>query len=66
VPYVRIPIFARALCVETVGLRNAARFVVATDEMDPVWIAQFEAYEQRNRFDGEKTSVYVVACAKKA
>lgn len=61
VPYVRVSIFARAFCVETVRLRDAARFVVTPDEVDSVRVAEFEAYEQRNRFNGEETTVYIVA-----
>jgi len=61
VPHVGVPIFARALCVESVGLGYAAGLVVAADEVDSVGIAQLEAHEQRNGFDGEETAINVVA-----
>lgn len=62
VPDVGVAVFARAFGVEAVGLRYAARFVVAADEVDAVWVAQFEADQERDGFDAEETAVYVVAC----
>jgi len=38
-PYICIAVFSRALGVEAVRLGYATRFVVATDEVDSVWIA---------------------------
>lgn len=66
VPDVGIPVFPGALGVEAVGLRDAARFVVAADEVDSVRIAQLEADEERYCFDGEQTAVNVVAWEKSA
>lgn len=35
--------------------------MVATDEMDAVWITELKADEERDCFDAEKTAVDVVA-----
>ena len=34
--------------------------MVATDEVDSMWIAKLEADEEGNRFDGEETSVDII------
>lgn len=62
VPDVGVAVFARALGVEAVGLGHAAGLVVATDEVDAVGVAEFEADEEGNCFDAEEAAVYVVAC----
>lgn len=43
VPYICIAVFSRALGVEAVRLGDATRFVVATNEVDSMWIAQLQA-----------------------
>jgi len=48
VPYVGIPVLARAFCVEAIRLCDPTRLVVAADEVHSVRIAQLEADEQRN------------------
>lgn len=60
-PDVRVAVFPRAFGVEAVGLGDAARFVVAADEVDAGWVAQFEADEEGDGFDGEEAAVDVVA-----
>lgn len=60
VPHVGVAVFARTLGVETVGLRDAARFVVSADEVDAVRVAKFEADEERDCFDGEEPTIHVV------
>jgi hypothetical protein len=42
-------------------LGNASRFVVAPDQVHAVRVSQFEAYEERDCFDGEETAVDIVA-----
>lgn len=64
VPDICVPVFPGALSIETVGLRDTAGFVVAADEIDSVWVAQFEAYEQRNCFDREEATIDVITCAR--
>lgn len=54
-------ILAAAFCVETIGLGDAARFVVAADEVDARWVAKFEAHEEGDCFDAEEATVYVIA-----
>jgi hypothetical protein len=41
VPDVGVTIFSTAFCVEAVGLRYTTRFVVASDKVYAVWVAQF-------------------------
>jgi hypothetical protein len=36
--------------------------VVATDEVDAVWVPEFEADEEGYRFDAEETAVDIIAC----
>jgi len=60
-PHIRIAIFARALCVEAVGLRDAARLVVAADQVHAVRIAQLQTHEERNGLDRKEPAVDVVA-----
>ncbi len=62
VPHGGGAVFARAFRVEAVGLRDAPGFVVATDEGDAGGVAQFEADEEGDGFDGEEAAVDVVAC----
>lgn len=39
VPDIRVAVLSRALGVEAVRLGDAARLVIATDEVDSVWVA---------------------------
>jgi hypothetical protein len=65
VPDVRVAVLARALSVEAVGLRYAARFVVAADEVHAVRVAEFEADEEGDGLDAEEAAVDVVACTER-
>lgn len=53
VPYIGVPVLARALSVKAVRLCNAAGLVVAADKMDSMRITQLQAYEERNGLDRE-------------
>lgn len=61
VPDVGVAVLARALGVEAVGLRDAAGFVVAADQVDAVGVSKLEADEEGDGFDGEEAAVDVVA-----
>jgi hypothetical protein len=63
VPDSSVAVLAAALCVETVGLGDSSRLVVAADEVDAVGVAQFETDQQRDGFDAEEAPINVVACA---
>lgn len=41
VPDVGVAVFPRALCIEPVGLRDAAGLVISADKMDSLGISQF-------------------------
>jgi len=41
-PYIRVPIFSETFVVETVDLRDLARFVVATEDGDALRISDFK------------------------
>ena len=62
VPHVGVAVLAVALGVEAVGLRHPARLVVAPDQVHAGRVAQFEADEEGDGFDGEEAPVDVVAC----
>ena len=61
VPNVGVAIFAIALGVETIGLCYTAGLVIAADQVHAGWVAQFEADEEGDCFDGEEAAVYVIA-----
>ena len=61
VPHVGVAVLARALRVEPVRLRHAARLVVAADQVHPVRIPQLEAHEEGYRLDAEHAAIDVVA-----
>lgn len=61
VPHVGVAVLARALGVEAVRLRHAARLVVAADQVHAVRVAQLEAYEERDGLNAEEAAVDVVA-----
>lgn len=61
VPDVGVAVFAGAFGVEAVGLGDAAGLVVAADEVDAVWVAEFEADEEGDGFDAEEAAVDVVS-----
>ena len=63
VPDSSVAVLAAAFCVETVGLSNTSRLVVAADEVDAVRIAEFETDQQRDGFDTEEAAINVVAYA---
>ena len=48
VPDISVPVLPRAFGVEPVGLCNAARFMVPSNQMYSVWISQLETYKQRD------------------
>ena len=62
VPDGRVAVFAAALGVEAVGLRDAARFVVAANEVYALRVTEFEADEEGDGLDAEEAAVDVVAC----
>ena len=61
VPHVGVAVLAVAFRVEAVGLRHAARFVVAADQVHARGVAELEADEEGDCFDGEEAAVYVIA-----
>ena len=60
-PHVRVAVFAQALVVEAVDLRDLARLVVAAQDGDALGVADFERDEEGHRLDGEVAAVDVVA-----
>ena len=61
VPNVGVAVFAVAFGVEAVGLCYASGLVVASDQVHARGVAQFEADEEGDCFDGKETAVYIVA-----
>lgn len=60
-PDVGVSILAGALGIEAVGLGDATRFMVSTDQVDAVGVAEFEANEQGDGLNAEETAVDIVA-----
>jgi hypothetical protein len=60
-PNIRIPVFSRTLCIESIGLRHASRFVIASDEMDAGRVSQLQADQERNSLNAEQASIDIVA-----
>ena len=60
VPHIGITIFATAFCVEAVRLSYTTGFVIATDEMNSIWVSKLEAHEKGDGFNAEKTSIDIV------
>ena len=60
-PHVSVAVFAVAFCVEAVGLRDAARLMIATDKMHAVWVPEFEQGQEGYGFDAEEAAVHVIA-----
>lgn len=61
VPDVGIAVLARAFGVKAIGLGNATRLVIASDQMYSVGVSQFQTNKKGNRFDAEHAAIYIVA-----
>lgn len=61
VPHVCVAVLSGTLGVEAVRLGNASRLVIATDEVNSVWVAQLQADQERDCFDREKTAINIIA-----
>lgn len=59
-PDVCVAVFTEALVVETVYLRNLARFVIAAKNGDSLGVADFESDEEGHRLDREVATINVV------
>lgn len=59
-PHVCISILSEAFVVETVHLSNLARFVVATEDGDPLWVSDFQGHKEGHGLDGVVSTVNVV------
>lgn len=60
VPDVGVPVLARAFRVEAVGLRDAARLVVAADQVYAVRVSELEAYEEGYGLYAEHAAIDIV------
>ena len=60
-PDVGVAVLAEAFVVEAVDLGDLAGFVVAAEDGDARWVADFEGDEEGDGFDGVVAAVYVVA-----
>ena len=59
-PHVRVAIFAQALVIETVHLRNLSALVVATGESDAPRVANLKCDQERHTLEGVVTTIDVV------
>ncbi len=59
-PHVRIAIFAEALVVETVHLRDLPRFVVSAEDCYSIAVSELEGYEEGDGLDRVVASVDVI------
>jgi hypothetical protein len=60
-PHVCIAIFAKTLVVKAVDLGDLSGFMVATKNSYALRIADLQGYEQSYGFDGEITTVNIIA-----
>ena len=60
VPHGCIAVLSTALGVEAIRLCDTSRFMIASDQMDPVRITKFETDEKSDGLDAEKTTIDVV------
>jgi hypothetical protein len=61
-PDVGARVLALTLVIEAVYLRDLTRFVVAADQGNALWVADFECEEEEERFDAVESAVYKVPC----
>jgi hypothetical protein len=61
-PDVRVAVFAQAFVIEAVDLGDLAGLVVAAEDGDSLWEADFESDEEGDGFDRVVASVDVVSC----
>lgn len=62
VPDCCVAIFATAFGVEAIRLRNASRFVIASNEMYSKRVSELETDQQRDCFDAEQTAIHIITC----
>lgn len=60
-PDISVAVFAVAFGIEAIGLCDPSRLMVAADQVHAGRVAQFEADEEGDCFDGEESAIYVVA-----
>lgn len=61
-PYVCVAILSKTLIIKSVDLGDLAGLVVATEDGDSLWEADFEGDEEGDGFDRVVASVDVVSC----
>jgi hypothetical protein len=62
VPHVGVAVFPRALCIEPIGLCNAARLMVSADEVDAMGVSQFQTDKEGDRLDAKQSAVDIIPC----
>ena len=62
VPDVGVAVLAGTFGVEAVRLGDAAGFMIAPDQVDTLRVSEFEADEERYRFDTKEATVDIVPC----
>ena len=60
-PHIGIAVLSRTFGIEAIGLGDAARLMVAADQMHTIWVSQFQTDKERYSFDAEHATVDVVA-----
>lgn len=60
-PDVRRAVFPHAFSIESIGLCNGARFMVASDKLYAVGVPKFQACEERDGLYTEQTAVDIIA-----
>lgn len=60
-PHVRRAVLSHAFVVEAIDLRDLSRFVIASQDVDALGIADFETYEHGHGFNGVVSPIYVVS-----
>lgn len=60
-PDIGVAIFPGTLGIESVGLGDTTGLMVSSNKMNALGVSQFQANEQGDCFDAEKTTIHVVA-----
>lgn len=59
-PYVGVSVLPQALVVEAVDLGDLTRFVVSSEDSNPIAVPQLHRDEESNGLDGVVSSVYII------
>jgi hypothetical protein len=60
-PHIATPVLSLTFVVESINLRDLARFMISADEGDSIWIPHFEKKQKEERLDRVESTINKVA-----